>query len=68
MRNLVMTVLDRWLMGTGGVLRVRGLLALGITGAVLFMYVEGTEVPEPVVAIWAGVVAFYFGTRSKESG
>ena len=58
--------LTNWLTGPGGILRVRSLLALGITAAVMWMYIDGINVAEPIIAVWGGVVAYYFSASQAE--
>ena len=55
-----------WLAGRGGLLRVRAILALTITGVVMWMYIDGTAPPEALYAVWGMTLAFYFGNRSGQ--
>lgn len=56
------------LTGTGGLLRVRALLALGITGAVLAMYLQEISIPGELLVAWTGVTGVYFGSRIANGG
>ena len=51
------------LVGEGGLLRVRGLLALGTTGAVLAMFLQEIAIPAALLTAWAGIIGVYFGGR-----
>ena len=51
------------LTSTGGLLRVRALLALGTTAIVLAMFFEGKSIPGELLVAWTGVMGVYFGSR-----
>ena len=51
------------LFGTGGLLRVRGLLALGTTATVLLMFAREITMPSELLLAWTGIVGVYFGSR-----
>ena len=54
------------LTGTGGLLRVRALLAFAFTGTTVYLFVDGTAVPPELMALTGGAVGYYFGTRGAE--
>ena len=58
-----MTMIRDLLFGTGGLLRVRGLLALGTTATVLLMFAREIEIPDELLLAWTGIVGVYFGSR-----
>ena len=58
-----MTMIMNLLFGTGGLLRVRGLLALGTTATVLSMFAQEIEIPPELLAAWTGIIGVYFGSR-----
>ena len=53
------------LVGEGGLLRVRGLLALGTTVTVLTMFATETAIPSELLITWTGIIGIYFGSRIK---
>lgn len=56
------------LLDTGGLLRVRSVLALGLTGiGGAFLLLNETMPPEAYNIIWVGAVTFYFSTRAAEN-
>lgn len=55
------------LTGVGGLLRTRALLAFGWSGIVGYLFVTGGEVPETLLIINTGVLAYYFGTRGAQT-
>ena len=58
-RNLMTTAT-----GDGGLLRVRGLLALGMTGiGGAYLLINEAMPPSAFVALWAAAQGYYFGTR-----
>ena len=58
-----MDKLGEILFGVGGLLRVRGLLALGTTGTVLLMFATETAIPSELLLAWTGITGVYFGSR-----
>ena len=58
-----MDAIKNLLTGTGGLLRVRALLAFAFTGATVYLFIDGTEVPAELMALTGGAVGYYFGTR-----
>ncbi len=58
-----MTMIMNLLFGTGGLLRVRGLLALGTTATVLLMFAQEITIPPELLAAWTGIIGVYFGSR-----
>ena len=58
-----MAKLTELLVGEGGLLRVRGLLALGTTGVVLAMFLQELAIPAALLTAWAGITGVYFGGR-----
>lgn len=56
------------LTGTGGLLRVRSALALGLTGiGGAYLLLNQALPPGEYNVIWASAIAWYFGTRAKGS-
>jgi len=53
------------LFGTGGFLRVRAAMALGLTGTVIYLFLESETVPPELMAAWGSAAGFYYGTRSN---
>ena len=50
----------------GGLLRVRAVLALGLTGIGGGFLLANMEMPPgEFVVIWTGAISFYFGSRSS---
>ena len=55
------------LQATGGLLRVRAVLALGLTGiGGAFLLIHEAMPPGEFIVIWASATAFYFGNRAAE--
>lgn len=54
------------LFGTGGLLRVRSILAYAFTGFVGYLTVDGQVGPEVVLPVATTIAAFYFGTRAGQ--
>ena len=52
--------------GEGGLLRVRALIALGLTAVTSFMWVNEIPISGQQELINGIVLAFYFGTRGAE--
>ena len=52
--------------GEGGLLRVRAIIALGLTAVTSFMWVNEIPVSDQQELINGIVLAFYFGTRGAE--
>ena len=46
---------------------VRGILALGFSGAVIFQWLTGAPVPNEELAVATLIVGNYFGTRSTSA-
>lgn len=59
-----MEIIDR-LLGEGGFLRVRAILAFVFGGVYAYLAIEGKVPVEDVKEVTLLVVAFYFFTRSK---
>ncbi len=54
---------------TGGLLRVRALAMLGFTGiGGAYMLIHEAMPPDTFNILWAGTVAYYFGTRGASGG
>ena len=53
------------LFGEGGLLRVRAGLAFILTGAVVYLWINGDSVPDALLAMASGTVAYYFGNRAS---
>lgn len=51
----------------GGFLRVRAVMALGLTGAMIYAFVTDKGVPEELFAAWGIAAAFYFGSRTNRN-
>ena len=47
----------------GGLLRVRAILALALTGAAIYLWVSGEPVPEELLGSWGVATGLYFGMR-----
>lgn len=56
-----------WLTGSGGVLRVRGLLALAGMGTLCYMALNGDIGADVFVGVIAPILGFYAGIRSQRS-
>ena len=56
-----------WLTGDGGILRVRGMLALLGLGTLSYMAVDGTLAVEVYVGIVGPIVGFYAGQRAAST-
>lgn len=56
------------LFGEGGVLRVRGLIVLGVTGVTLAMFFRGVTLPDELLAAWIAIVSTYTAARFMENG
>jgi len=46
---------------------IQGIMALGCTGAIIYLAVIGQEIPEVLVGIVMAIVGFYFGTKERTS-
>ena len=62
-----MDTLKAMLTGTGGLLRVRGIVTIGAVGVTLFMWANGDTVSDIQLGLVTTWTAFYFGTRAGES-
>lgn len=63
MLNIIHTVLEP-LTAEGGLLRVRALLALGMTGIGGFYLIDNLTMPPTEFSLmWVAAQAWYFGTR-----
>ena len=58
-----MDAIKTLLTGTGGLLRVRAILAFGWSLGTLYLFTNGDAVPVEMLVINTGIVANYFGTR-----
>lgn len=47
----------------GGLLRVRAVIALVLTAAAVYLFVDGQEVPADLQKMWVLATALYFGPR-----
>ena len=61
---MLQTIWDT-LTGDGGFLRVRAMIALGLTGVVAYLFLVGGTVPDDLMKAWFAATALYFGMRSK---
>lgn len=53
----------------GGLLRVRGLLALGFTAiGGVYLLTQNAMPPQEFNVLWSGAVFYYFGNRGTTSG
>ena len=50
----------------GGPFRVRGIMALAVTGAAIWLAIDGVIGPEVFVAAWTGILGVYFGSRMTQ--
>ena len=55
------------LFGTGGLLRVRGIVTIAAVFITLFMWADSQVVTDIQLGIVTGWTGFYFGTRAGES-
>ena len=55
-----------YLIGDGGPLRVRAILAEATTATVAYLWIAEKSVPDALVTAWAAIMAFYFATRSQQ--
>ena len=60
----MITNFANYLTAEGGPLRVRALLAFAFTGVTCYLFLDGQQVPETLLVLNSGVVAFYFGNRA----
>ncbi|KKK61604.1 hypothetical protein LCGC14_3012670 [marine sediment metagenome] len=60
-----MSRLIELLTGEGGILRVRALLAFGLTGTVCFLALSELPVPEPILILDGTALGFYFAQRAS---
>ena len=44
---------------------IQGTMALSCTGAIIYLAVTGTDVPEVLVVIVMATVGFYFGAKNR---
>ena len=51
----------------GGVGRVRALITLGLTGAVISLFVQEKPVPDELLNAWFAVSGLYIGSRVAQS-
>lgn len=51
------------LTASGGLLRVRAGIALALTGAVVYLFVNGDPVPADLQKMWILATALYFAPR-----
>jgi len=51
------------LTATGGLLRVRAVITLSLTGAIVYLFISGDAVPDQLMQAWFGVGGLYFGSR-----
>ena len=62
-----MEILKGALFGTGGLLRVRGIITIAAVFITLWMWQDGEVVSDIQLGIVTGWTGFYFGTRAGES-
>ena len=55
------------LFGEGGLLRVRAVLAFALTGASIYLFIDGQSVPDPLLALTSSTVAFYIAGRTAST-
>ena len=55
------------LFGTGGLLRVRGLVTLGLTFSVAYLFIDKGDVPTQLLEAWFGWGGVYIGSRVAQS-
>ena len=60
-----MNKLIELLTGEGGILRVRALLAFGLTGTVCFLALSETSVPQEILVLDGTALGFYFAQRAS---
>ena len=65
MSNVLSTVING-LFGKGGLLRVRALITLSLTGTAIFLAVTGVLPVTVFVAAWTGAMGVYIGVRAGE--
>ena len=53
-----------WLTGDGGILRVRGMLAVIGMGTASYMVIDGTISPDVYLALVGPIIGFYAGART----
>ncbi len=44
---------------------IQGAMALSCTGAIIYLAITGTDVPEVLVGIVMATVGFYFGAKNR---
>ena len=64
---MIQTILNG-LVGDGGVLRVRGAIALMVTGTACYLVIDGTLPLDIFAPIWSLIVGTYFGARIATGG
>lgn len=45
---------------------ISGVLAVGLTGAVIYLAVTGQPIPEVLAAALTAIIGFFFGTKAGE--
>ncbi len=61
-----MDFIKNLLIGEGGLLRVRALLAFALTGCTVYLFVDGVDAPPELMTLTGGAVGYYFGTRGAK--
>ena len=51
------------LFSDGGLLRVRAVLTFILTGSSVYLFIDGQSIPDPLLALTSGAVAYYFAQR-----
>ena len=60
-----MDALKSLLTGTGGILRVRALLAFAFTFTTCYLFIENGEAPQELLILNAAYLSYYFATRLR---
>ncbi len=56
-------LLDLW----RGSSLIQGVMALGATGAIIYLAITGREIPELLAGLVMAIVGYYFGTKQSLS-
>jgi len=46
---------------------IQGILALAFSGAIIFMYCTGKEVPQELVALVSLILGYFFGAKTSHA-